>query len=120
MDAGGPPPQPLRLEGRGATGVDHLGIQTETAEELGTLAGRLKAAGERHVDQADAHHCCYARGDKTWVFDPEGVAWETFHTTGAITHYGEDLGPETAPAGAPAKDECCAAQYYSYVCSRHL
>ena len=84
--------------GGGASGVDHLGIQTETPEELGMLAGRLKAAGERHVDQADAA-CCYARADKTWVFDPEGVAWETFHTTGAIAHYGEDLGPE---AGAPA------------------
>ena len=86
---------------------NHLGIQTETAEELGALAGRLKAAGERHVDQADAH-CCYARGDKTWVFDPEGVAWETFQTTGAITHYGEDLGPETG-TGAPATDERIAA-----------
>ncbi len=93
--------------GCGAAGVDHLGIQTETADELGALAGRLKAAGERHVDQADAH-CCYARGDKTWVFDPEGVAWETFHTTGAITHYGEDLGPETG-TGAPATDERIAA-----------
>ena len=81
----------------GSPGVDHLGIQTESADELDTLAGRLKAAGERHVDQADAN-CCYARGDKTWVFDPEGVAWETFHTTGAITHYGEDLGPETGSA----------------------
>ncbi len=91
----------------GNPGVDHLGIQTESADELDTLAGRLKAAGERHVDQADAN-CCYARGDKTWVFDPEGVAWETFHTTGAITHYGEDLGPETGAADEPAQDEQAA------------
>ena len=87
--------------GRGTPGVDHLGIQTETADELGTLAGRLKAAGEHHLDQADAS-CCYARGDKTWVYDPEGVAWETFHTTGTITRYGEDLAPETAVPSSAA------------------
>ena len=87
--------------GRGTPGVDHLGIQTETADELGTLAGRLKAAGEHHLDQADAS-CCYARGDKTWVYDPEGVAWETFHTTGTITRYGEDLAPETAVPSSTA------------------
>ena len=39
---------------------------------------------------------------------PEGVAWETFHTTGAITHYGEDLGPETGAAGGPTQDERAA------------
>ena len=57
--------------GDGGPGVDHLGIQTETADELGTLAGRLKLAGANHVDQAGAD-CCYARSDKTWVYDPEG------------------------------------------------
>ncbi len=83
--------------GDGGPGVDHLGIQTETADELGTLAGRLKLAGANHVDQAGAD-CCYARSDKTWVYDPEGVAWETFHTTGTITRYGEDLAPENPSA----------------------
>ena len=66
--------------GCGAAGVDHLGIQTETAEELGALAGAAQGSRRAPRRSADAH-CCYARGDKTWVFDPEGVAWETFHTT---------------------------------------
>lgn len=80
-----------------APGIDHLGIQVESAAELGALAGRLKAAGAPHVDQADAR-CCYARGDKTWVRDPQGVAWETFHTTGTSTRYGEDFAPDPADA----------------------
>ncbi|HEY1448006.1 MAG TPA: VOC family protein, partial [Caulobacteraceae bacterium] len=34
-----------------AAGVDHLGIQTESGEELAELAGRLKAVGETTRDQ---------------------------------------------------------------------
>ena len=90
----------------GAPGVDHLGIQTGSGAELAALAGRLKAAGTPHRDQPDAQ-CCYARGDKTWVYDPQGVAWETFHTTGAITRYGEDLAPG-ANAGRGRDEERAA------------
>jgi hypothetical protein len=73
----------------GAPGVDHLGIEVETGDELGELAGRLKAAGEMTRDQ-EATTCCYARSDKTWVNDPSGLRWETFRTFGEATHYGED------------------------------
>ena len=95
-------------------GVDHLGIQAETGEELADLAGRLKAAGETTVDEA-ATCCCYARSDKSWVKDPSGLSWETFHTFGESTVYGEDQPDlEIAPAMAccPTKDAapqaaCC-------------
>ena len=33
-----------------ASGIDHLGIQVETGEELSELSGRLKAAGETTLD----------------------------------------------------------------------
>jgi catechol 2,3-dioxygenase-like lactoylglutathione lyase family enzyme len=92
----------------GAPGVDHLGIQVDTGEELGELAGRLKAAGETTRDQ-EATTCCYARSDKAWVNDPSGLRWETFHTFDEATHYGEDE-PGAAlaskpglPCGAPAE-----------------
>jgi len=93
-----------------AAGVDHLGIQTESAEELGALAARLKAAGAETFDQ-QATTCCYARSDKSWVSDPAGVRWETFHTFGEATSYGEDA-PLAASAGcgdAPkaAAPACC-------------
>ena len=75
-----------------AAGVDHIGIQTDTPEELDELSARLKAAGEQTLDQTDAA-CCYARSNKAWVNDPSGVKWETFHTFGEETVYGEDAAP---------------------------
>ena len=88
----------------GATGVDHLGIQVETSEELGALAGRLKAAGEVTRDQ-EAATCCYARSDKAWVNDPSGLRWETFHTFGEATSYGEDEPGAAVTANSGAA--CC-------------
>jgi catechol 2,3-dioxygenase-like lactoylglutathione lyase family enzyme len=92
-----------------APGVDHLGIQVESPGELAALAGRLKAAGETTRDQA-ATTCCYARSDKSWVEDPSGVRWETFHTFGEATVYGEDA-PDIAQAGpaccGPKAQACC-------------
>lgn len=84
-----------------AAGLDHLGIQVEEAEELQEVAGRLAASGARLLEQKDAA-CCYARSDKAWVNDPQGIAWETFRSHGEITVYGED-GREEAAASA-----CCA------------
>lgn len=88
-------------------GVDHLGIQVDTSGELEELAGRLKAAGMATRDQ-EATTCCYARSDKTWVADPNGVKWETFYTFGESTAYGED---EPALASAPGQPSvaCCPA-----------
>jgi hypothetical protein len=98
-----------------ARGVDHVGIQVDTREELGALAGRLKMAGETTFDQ-QATTCCYARSEKAWVVDPSGVRWETFFTFGDATAYGEDPAPGDQPAeiatsccGAPANaaPACC-------------
>jgi hypothetical protein len=86
-------------------GVDHLGIQVESGEELAQLAGRLKAAGETTRDQEGAT-CCYARSDKAWVNDPNGLRWETFFTFGEATVFGED---EPGAAQRRSKATCCAA-----------
>ena len=86
-----------------AIGLDHLGIQAETAEELTEIAGRLKAAGVSTRDQ-EATTCCYARSNKSWVSDPSGLRWETFHTFGESPVYGEE-----APHLAQAQAACCAA-----------
>src|SRR5690242_858756 len=55
-----------------AAGLSHVGVQVENAEELGELAGRLKAAGAQTLDQ-QATTCCYAQSDKSWVTDPAGL-----------------------------------------------
>jgi catechol 2,3-dioxygenase-like lactoylglutathione lyase family enzyme len=67
-------------------GVDHLGIQAETGEELASLGHRLDAAGGSLVPE-EATVCCYARSDKLWTEDPQGTRWETFHTHGEATTY---------------------------------
>lgn len=103
-----------------AAGVDHVGIQVDSAAELGELAARLKAAGAETFDQ-EATTCCYAKSDKSWVNDPAGLRWETFYTFGEATSYGEEepldikaaagsacCGP--APAAEPVKSTaCCGA-----------
>jgi catechol-2,3-dioxygenase len=71
-----------------AAGVDHLGIQVEAREELAEVASRLRSAEEKLFDEGPAT-CCYAQSEKAWVRDPSGVSWETFHTTGESTTYGE-------------------------------
>ncbi len=85
-------------------GVDHLGIQVEDDAELAAVAGRLARAGES-VHEQKATTCCYARSNKVWVHDPEGVAWETFHTFGTSTVYGEDHADEEVAESE--KSACC-------------
>lgn len=91
-----------------AAGVDHLGIQTDSDDELRELASRLKSAGETTRDQ-EATTCCYAQSNKAWVDDPSGVKWETFFTFGEATTYGEDEpGEAKAEACCSPKTACCA------------
>ena len=92
-----------------AAGLDHVGIQVDSRADLATLSARLKAAGETTFDQ-EATTCCYAKSDKTWVSDPAGLRWETFHTFGEATQYGEDASPEPEAVGsACATSGCCGA-----------
>jgi hypothetical protein len=72
----------------GFAGVSHLGIQTEDETELAEVYDRL-ARAERPIVTAKATTCCYAKSDKQWIADPQGVPWETFLTHGEATVYGE-------------------------------
>jgi len=81
----------------GDAGISHLGFQLDDEAALGALTGRLRAAGRGTLDQNDAK-CCYARSDKAWASDPQGVAWENFVTHGAIETFGDDLEPSQAGA----------------------
>jgi hypothetical protein len=84
-------------------GVDHLGIQTDSEEELEELKARALAADMALLDEGQTT-CCYARSDKYWLTDPQGVAWEQFHTLDGIPVFSEKK-PEANTAPAPA---CCA------------
>jgi len=87
----------------GKPGLDHLGIQAETADELHEVYSRLQKA-DRPVLEEGETTCCYAKSEKSWIADPQGVSWETFLTSGASTVYGEnaDLGVIRHAQGA-----CC-------------
>lgn len=75
-------------EGRG---VDHLGIQTDDADELAAIRDQLKSADMAMFEEGETV-CCYAKSDKTWVQDPSGVAWEAYHNMGdAEKFHGEPL-----------------------------
>ncbi|MGY4827091.1 ArsI/CadI family heavy metal resistance metalloenzyme [Sphaerotilaceae bacterium SBD11-9] len=86
----------------GAAGVDHLGFQTDTAEELVELKERAEAAGMTLRDVGETS-CCYARSDKHWVTDPQGIAWEHFHTLENIPVFSEASQSDASDASA-----CCA------------
>jgi catechol 2,3-dioxygenase-like lactoylglutathione lyase family enzyme len=87
-------------------GIDHVGLQADTMHELEEIQQRLHAAGESTFEQPDAE-CCYAHSSKTWVRDPDHVAWETFVTHNEITHYGADRVPKQNDAGG-TNTRCCA------------
>ena len=96
----------------GQNGLDHLGIQVETPDELQEVYGRLQPA-DRPVLEEGATVCCYAKSEKSWIADPQGVSWETFLTSGESTVYGDsiDLGPiRTANAAEPAPSSEHAAR----------
>lgn len=93
-------------------GVNHLGIQVDDAAELDALHERLAQADKNLVEEAGTT-CCYAKSDKYWITDPQGVAWESFHTLSDAPVYGSDAAAETATAccvplkAETAADPCC-------------
>jgi len=104
------------ISGR-TSGVQHLGIQVENEEELNEVYERLSRA-EAPIIEEKATTCCYAKSDKQWINDPQGIAWETFLSHDESTVYGSErpaipvkeaancCAPRTA---ASAQSGCCAA-----------
>jgi catechol 2,3-dioxygenase-like lactoylglutathione lyase family enzyme len=110
----------ISARNRDHVGLDHLGIQVESRDELAEVYGRLKAA-EQPVLEQGATTCCYARSEKSWIADPQGLAWEAFLTEGESAVYGEsvDLSPVKATSACcapaarvpePAETACCGAK----------
>ena len=93
----------------GRPGLDHLGIQVESKDELHEVYGRLHEAGGTVIEEGEVT-CCYAKGEKAWIGDPSGISWETFFTTGESTVYGDGRGEITARIAHPAPTACCEPQ----------
>lgn len=95
------PPLNFAISTRGSKlGIDHLGIQTDDATELATMKAGAAAADIALRDEGETT-CCYARSEKHWIADPQGVAWEHFHTLASIPVFNE-----AAPASGSSA--CCA------------
>jgi catechol 2,3-dioxygenase-like lactoylglutathione lyase family enzyme len=86
-------------------GVQHLGVQVESADELSEVYGRLKSA-DRPVLEEGRTTCCYAKSEKSWIADPDGIVWETFYTDGEATTYGDSPALGTL-ADSLEGDKCC-------------
>ena len=102
---------------RGAKpGLDHFGLQTDDAAELAELKARAEAADMALLDEGNTT-CCYARSERHWVTDPQGIAWEHFHTLGDIPVFNEAAPSSAAgacctpaaaaPAPAAPRAACC-------------
>lgn len=91
----------------GATrGVDHVGIQVESDEELEAVNAALVEAEHATLDEPDAQ-CCYASSNKHWTRDPQGVIWEMFHTMEGAPTYGHDLRDELPYKPLPKSARGC-------------
>ncbi|XOV78797.1 MAG: glyoxalase/bleomycin resistance/dioxygenase family protein [Aestuariibacter sp.] len=90
-----------------SAGLDHFGIQTDSKEELKALEKSANLASGGNVIEQKGANCCYAKSDKHWTIDPQGLAWEHFHTMSDAVSYGKDtLKNASASASASA---CCAS-----------
>jgi predicted enzyme related to lactoylglutathione lyase len=88
-------------------GLDHLGIQVENKTELHEVYARLNKAGGTVIEQGETA-CCYAKSEKSWIDDPAGISWETFHTTGENTDYRDGSGEPVARIAH--EKACCVPQ----------
>ncbi len=86
-------------------GIQHLGVQAESLEELGDVYGRLRAADRPVIDEGRTT-CCYAKSEKSWIADPDGLVWEAFFTDGEATVYGDSPELGTLSDSLP-NDKCC-------------
>ena len=91
------------------SGINHLGFQVDSAEELVAIRSQLEAADTSLIDQAGVA-CCYARSDKHWVTDPSGIAWETFRTLSEVPMFGDEQRTSTPrPCATPVPSPSCCA-----------
>ena len=82
-------------------GLDHLGFQVESDAELKGMKQNLIAA-QAPILEENEKDCCYTKADKYWVTDPQGIAWETFHSLSTVPVYGE-----ARPIKREAAAACC-------------
>jgi catechol 2,3-dioxygenase-like lactoylglutathione lyase family enzyme len=89
-----------------APGVNHLGLQADDDAELEAIHANLQKADTTVLPEKGVH-CCYAKSDKYWVTDPQGIAWESFRSLGSVPLYGEEHQVAATAQGSAASTGCC-------------
>ena len=93
-------------------GLDHLGIQAEDDQELQKIKQRLDAT-QKPIEIQEQAACCYMRSDKYWITDPQGIAWESFHSLSEIPTFNDEKtasdgeNPFACRPSANAETSCC-------------
>ena len=88
-----------------SVGVNHLGLQFDSDEEVTRVQQRLDTANIDGQEEADAE-CCYAHSNKYWTIDTAGIPWENFHTMNSIrTYNGKDLAEQDHICGCQPMDK---------------
>lgn len=90
-------------------GIEHVGIQVADADELAEVYGRLKTAGGQMLEEGTIT-CCYAKSEKSWIADPDGVVWETFLTNGEATAYGDSPDLHRLVSVDASSSACCVPE----------
>jgi catechol 2,3-dioxygenase-like lactoylglutathione lyase family enzyme len=92
----------------GKAGLDHMGLQVDDAGELNRLRDQMSAANIATRSDRETT-CCYATSEKSWVEDPNGVAWEAYHTMADAQIYSGGDAVTQAACCAPKPEPAAAA-----------
>lgn len=98
----------ISTRGHGHLGLDHLGIQVDNEADLAALKAQAEQADLALIDEG-ATTCCYARSDKHWVVDPQGLPWEHFQTLGSIPTFNDKAPAAPATTGSAGDSSACCA-----------
>ncbi|MGB3410964.1 MAG: ArsI/CadI family heavy metal resistance metalloenzyme [Microthrixaceae bacterium] len=96
-----PPLKLVLIEGEGGGTLNHLGVETTSAEEVSAAEARLSSDG-LETTGVDDTICCFASKTETWVTDPDGAPWEFYVKTG-------DTEQMTDQVLAPGESSACCA-----------
>ena len=76
--------------GHAKIGLDHLGIQVEGKSQLDEIRNQLFSK-QINTHTNGETTCCYAKAEKSWIEDPNGIAWEAYHKMDDAEVYGEEV-----------------------------
>ena len=99
------------------TGVNHLGLQADSVDELAEIREQFAAADQASLQDEPGTNCCYARSDKHWVTDPQGIAWEGYHTLGEVRYFNGDHADPHAESACCTPDPATTAQPKASCCT---